>query len=257
MGGLIQAFWRFSRLGRLPSIPAWRIGHCDSRELSGLYGQVWVSLTGVVGGFTDGASQEKFFPAGMVHCRELVCRHEKKNHPMITEPKLEDRSARPYMAVRAQATMQTLDSAIPRGIGEVGAWLGERGIAPSGPPFVRYLVIDMERVLELEIGFPVANALSGDERVRAGTLPAGRYASLIYTGIDNGIQGNYALLKWEEARGFTWDSWPTNKGDGWGARLESFLTNPDGPAGPAWRPPPLHVAPMLANGAGVVTGTVG
>ena|SRR5579883_869169 len=146
---------------------------------------------------------------------------------MITEPKLEDRAARPYMAVRAQATMQTLDVVIPQGIGEVAAWLGARGIAPVGPPFVRYLVIDMERVLELEIGFPVANVLPGDERVRAGTLPAGRYASLVYTGIDNGIQGNYALLKWGPAHGLTWDSWSTDKGDGWGARLESFLTNPD------------------------------
>jgi len=146
---------------------------------------------------------------------------------MISEPKLEDRAEQPYMAVRAQATMQTLDSAIPQGIGEVGAWLGERGIEPAGPPFVRYLVIDMERLLELEIGFPVATAVPGDERVLAGTLPAGRYASLVYTDIDNGIQANYALLKWGEARGLMWDSWPADRGDGWGARLESFLTNPD------------------------------
>jgi effector-binding domain-containing protein len=146
---------------------------------------------------------------------------------MIGEPKLEERNEQPYVAIRAQATMQTLDSVIPQGIGEVFAWLGKQGIAPAGAPFVRYLVIDMAALLELEVGVPVASALAGDGRIIPGMLPAGRYASLIYTGIDNGIQGNWTLLKWGNEKGLAWDTWTTEKGDGWGARYESFLTNPD------------------------------
>lgn len=146
---------------------------------------------------------------------------------MIGKPKVEQRAEQPYMAIRTQATMQTLDTVIPQGIEEVFAWLGKQGVAPAGAPFIRYLVIDMEAQLEIEVGVPVANTLAGDGRILAGVLPAGRYASLIYTGIDNGIQANWALLKWGAEQGLVWDTWAAQKGDGWGARFESFLTNPD------------------------------
>ncbi len=146
---------------------------------------------------------------------------------MIGEPKLEERTEQPYVAVRAQAIMQTLDSVIPQGIGEVFAWLSKQGVAPAGAPFVRYLVINMEAMLDIEVGVPVASALPGDGRVSAGVLPAGRYTSLIYTGIDNGIEANAALLDWGTKKGLLWDTWDTANGDGFGARLESFLTNPD------------------------------
>ena len=146
---------------------------------------------------------------------------------MITEPKVEERGAQPYVALRTQATMQELDTAIPQGLGEVFAWLAHQGVAPAGVPFVRYLVIDMEALLDIEVGVPVTTALPGDDRICAGMLPAGRYASLVYTGIDLGIQANWALLKWGAERGLVWDTWKTEQGDAFGARLESFLTNPD------------------------------
>lgn len=146
---------------------------------------------------------------------------------MFSEPMVKDRGEQHYVAIRTQATMNNLDTVIPQGIGEVAAWLGKRGVAPTGAPFVRYLVIDMEALLEIEVGFPVANALVGDGRVDAGVLPAGRYASLVYTGIDNGIQGNWELLKWGAEQGLVWDSWQTEQGEAFGARFETFLTNPD------------------------------
>ncbi len=112
---------------------------------------------------------------------------------MISEPKLEARAAQPYVAIHTQTTMQNLGNAITQGIGEVAGWLQRQGIAPSGAPFARYLVIDMERQLDIEVGWPVAHAMGGDGRIQAGTLPAGRYASLIYTDIQQGIAGNRAL----------------------------------------------------------------
>ncbi len=168
---------------------------------------------------------------------------------MITEPKLEDRKEQHYVAVRTQAAMNELDTAIPQGIGEVAAWLRKQGVAPTGAPFIRYLVIDMEALLEIEVGFPVTNALSGDgRRVRAGVLPAGRYASLVYTNIDKGIEANYALLQWGAAKGLVWDKWETEKGDAFGSRFESFLTNPDEePDRTKWE---TEVAIMTAAGGG-------
>ena len=66
-----------------------------------------------------------------------------------------------------------------------------------------------------------------DERVTVGTLPAGRYATLIYTGLDGGIEANGALLDWGAQQGLSWDVHETAEGDAFGARLETFLTDPD------------------------------
>lgn len=164
---------------------------------------------------------------------------------MSTEPKLEQRDEQRYVAIRSQVTMQSLGPAIPQSIGEVGAWLGKQGIAPAGAPFVRYLVIDMEAILEIEVGFPVAGAVSGDSRISAGVLPAGRYASLVYTGVDNGIQGNWTLLKWGNEKGLAWDSRKNEKGDAFGSRFEAYLTNPEEEPDPAkWE---IEVAIRLAD----------
>src|SRR5579875_987471 len=98
---------------------------------------------------------------------------------MITEPKLEDRDAQHYVAIRTQATMQELGTGvIPQLHSEVLTWLRKQGIVPSGAPFIRYLVINMMEKLDIELGWPVASALSGEGRITPGTLPAGHYASL-------------------------------------------------------------------------------
>jgi len=145
---------------------------------------------------------------------------------MINEPKLEDRAEQPYVGIRTQAPMHELGIVIPQLLGEVFAWLGTYGVAPAGAPFIRYHVIDMAAKLDIELGVPVAGALSGEGRVSAGVLPAGRYATLVYTGVENGINGNAALLDWGAAKGLVWDTWVTENGDGFGARFESFLTDP-------------------------------
>jgi hypothetical protein len=55
-------------------------------------------------------------------------------------------------------------------------------------------------------------------------LPAGRYASLIYTG--SGYAGNKALVDWAKANGIAWDRWNDAKGDAFCSRYESYLTDP-------------------------------
>ena len=117
----------------------------------------------------------------------------------ITEPKLEDRTEQPYMGIRTEVPMRQLPEVIPQLLGEVFAWLGKQGIAPAGAPFIRYHVIDMESQMDIEMGVPVASALSGDGRISAGVLPAGRYAALVYAGVRNGIKANKALLDWDQA----------------------------------------------------------
>jgi len=145
-----------------------------------------------------------------------------------TEPKLDNRTEQPYMGIRTQVPMEEMGSGlIPRLHGEVMGYLKKQGAAPTGAPFIRYWVINMPGKMDIELGWPVASALPGDGRVASGSIPAGRYASLIYTGIMNGVAGNKALLDWGAQQGLVWDSWPTDAGDAFGARYESFLTDPD------------------------------
>src|SRR5437762_3233531 len=123
----------------------------------------------------------------------------------ITEPKVEDRKEQPYMGIRTPATMQNLDRVIPQCLDEVFGLLGKHGVGPDYAPFIRYYVINMECQMDVEVGIPVASALPGEGQIQAGVLPAGRYASLVYTGIDNGIRANAALLDWGAQKGLVWD----------------------------------------------------
>jgi effector-binding domain-containing protein len=137
-----------------------------------------------------------------------------------------DRPAQPYVAVRRTITMQTFPEIADRLPGLFG-WLAERGVAPAGPPFFRYLVIDMERELDVEAGVPVATPVDGDGDVLAGELPAGRYATTTHVGHpDELIAVTGAFLAEAAARGLTFDATETERGTRWGCRLELLLTNP-------------------------------
>lgn len=168
---------------------------------------------------------------------------------MITEPQLEQRNEQPYAAIRTQVTMQELGTGvIPRLHREVMIWLRAQGVAPAGAPFIRYLIIDMATKLDIEVGWPVASALTGTDRVHTGILPAGRYAALLYTGPYEGdglIKANGALVDWGAAQGLVWDSWQDEHGDAFGARLETYITDPGEEPDPSkWE---TEVAIRLAN----------
>jgi effector-binding domain-containing protein len=141
---------------------------------------------------------------------------------MLT-PVIAERPAQPYVAIRAQVTMQTMDDILLPLQPQVLAWLRERGIPAAGPLFWKYNVIDMDRALEVEVGVPV----NGDARVLAGVLPAGRYATVGYTGHSDGVIDAVASLReWARQEDLTWDMTKTPDGERWAARLEIYETGP-------------------------------
>jgi effector-binding domain-containing protein len=144
---------------------------------------------------------------------------------MITEPKLEDRGEQQYVGIRTQVPMSKFKKIIPEFLDELFAWLGKQGVQPAGAPFMRYHVINMAGNMDVELGVPVTSAVSGDGRIAPGVIPAGRYASLVYTGV-NGIKGNKALLDWAAKNNMRWDRWDDQNGDAFGSRVEYFLTGP-------------------------------
>jgi effector-binding domain-containing protein len=146
---------------------------------------------------------------------------------MHTDPKIETRAAVPYFGIRLRAPVSEFSTVIPQTHDEVFDWLAQNGIEPAGAPFIRYHVIDMGDQMDIEMGVPAESTSAGDGRVTAGVLPAGRYATLIYTDIDNGIPANTVLVEWAKAQGLVWDRWNDPNGDAFASRFESFLTEPD------------------------------
>lgn len=147
---------------------------------------------------------------------------------VTTEPKVEQRAEMPYAGIRVQFAHQEMGSGIiPQLLDEVLAWLQQQGVEPVGPPFMRYYVINMVGNLDVELGWPIAAPLASAGRIQVSALPAGRYASLIYTDVRQGIEGNGVLIAWAEANGLAWDRWDDANGDAFAARVEFYLTEPD------------------------------
>ena len=137
---------------------------------------------------------------------------------MLGEPVVVERSAEPYVAIRELVTMETLGTVLPALHPDVRSWLRERGEEPAGDPFFKFNVIDMERQLEVEVGWPVGAQMAGEGRVLAAVLPAGRYATVLYTGHPDGLlDATRALLEWADKEGLQWDVVETADGDRWGA----------------------------------------
>jgi len=146
---------------------------------------------------------------------------------MSPDPDLQERPAAHYAGIRATVTMDGISGAVDEAFPELFGWLAGQGIAPAGPPFIRYLVIDMAAQLRLDIGVPVAAPVTGSERVQPGVLPAGRYAVLRHTGPYDGlIAANAALQQWATEHGIEFDARDTPDGQAWRSRVEHYLTNP-------------------------------
>jgi effector-binding domain-containing protein len=138
-------------------------------------------------------------------------------------PTIETRVDQPYAAIPVSVRMEELGSVVPPLTGQVFDWLAAQGMAAAGPPFWRYLVVDMENKLELETGVPVASRVEGDGEIRTGVLPAGRYATVVHKGHpDTLLTATRDLLQWASARGLEWDA----DGNRWGCRLEEYLSDP-------------------------------
>jgi effector-binding domain-containing protein len=142
----------------------------------------------------------------------------------IGTPRIDERAEQPYMGIRTQTPMSGMSKIVTKLFKEINTWAARHALEPAGPPFLRYHVIDMAGEMDIEVGIPVPAALPDDGRVHAALRPAGRYASLVYSG--SGYAGNKALVEWARANGLAWDRWEDAKGDAFRSRYESYLTDP-------------------------------
>jgi effector-binding domain-containing protein len=142
---------------------------------------------------------------------------------MITEPKIISHSERQYVGIRVKTPFRGMFAVVDRLLKELRLWVKTHGVADEGPFFLRYHVIDMEGMMEIELGFMLQNPLIGDERVKPGVLPKGRYASLTYARY--AMRGNKALLGWIKENNVRIDRWDDKEGDAFACRYEAYLTD--------------------------------
>jgi effector-binding domain-containing protein len=137
-----------------------------------------------------------------------------------------DLPEQPFVGVTKTVTMTTMYE-IADEIPSLVGWLFERGHAPAGAPFLRYLVIDMARAMVVQAGVPVAGPVEVRGEVESDTLPAGRYASTTHVGHPDGLyDATVGLLTWAGNEGLPFDKHPSADGEVWANRVEWYQTNP-------------------------------
>src|SRR5437879_3019020 len=94
-----------------------------------------------------------------------------------TTPSIDERTERPTAGIRLKAPMRDFKKVIPPTLTEVLGWVREHGVGIGDPPYMRLYVINMEGLMDMELGVPVAEPVQPDGRITPGVLPAGRYAS--------------------------------------------------------------------------------
>ena len=153
---------------------------------------------------------------------------------MSPEPHITERAAQHYAGIPATVPMDGIGAAVDAAFPELFGWLAAQGIPPAGPPFIRYLVIDMPGELRLELGVPVAAPITASGRIQPGILPGGRYAVLRHTGPYDGlVASNAALQQWAAEHGIEFDASAAGEVSTWRGRAEHYLTDPSQEPDPA------------------------
>jgi effector-binding domain-containing protein len=159
---------------------------------------------------------------------------------MFTEPKIEACPPIAYAGIRGLVSMGELGTAIPKRLDESLQWLSEKGATPNGAPLIRFHTCPeahtQDALMDICIGWPIPAALPPEGNFICDSLPEGKYASLIYTGVENGIPGNRALIDWARKNQVRWESWEVKGGEGFAGRVEHLLDGPEDDPNPSnWR----------------------
>lgn len=116
----------------------------------------------------------------------------------------------PVVSIRGTLPIAQLAEVMGERLGTLGAYLQQHGLAPTGPPVVRYHTFG-DTDTDMEVGVPVAAPAPDDGPVHAGTLPGGPAITTWHRGPHTALGDAYArLAAWQQARarlaaGPTWE----------------------------------------------------
>lgn len=128
----------------------------------------------------------------------------------------EVKESQPVVSIRTRCAVQDLPQVLGSAYGSIMQYLGEIGTAPAGAPFVGYFNMDMQD-LDIEVGFPVTEPVTGNGEVKPGEIPAGPQVACMHIGPYSQCEPAYnALMDWIPANGHT----------STGVYYEYYLNNP-------------------------------
>jgi effector-binding domain-containing protein len=143
---------------------------------------------------------------------------------IVRPARVEERPERPYVGIRVVTPFRGMLGVYADLLKELSAWVAQSGLETVEYGFLRLHVIDMSGPMDVEAGFFTVGEQPGDDRVRPGLMPPGRYATLTYR--DHAIQANRALIDWVRDSGLTLDRRGEPEGDAFACRYEACLTDP-------------------------------
>lgn len=134
-----------------------------------------------------------------------------------------EKQDRPYAGIRLHTPFPGMFAVATRALKDLRAWSKANGLEDEGPYFLRYYHCDMNEIMEIEAGVLIGRAPSDNPQIKAGLLPGGRYASLIYRG--NGLRGNQALMQWGRDTGTAFEPIDPAQAESYVCRYEAYLTD--------------------------------
>jgi effector-binding domain-containing protein len=134
-----------------------------------------------------------------------------------------EKQDRPYAGIRLHTPFPGMFAVATRALKDLRAWSKANGLEDEGPYFLRYYHCEMNEIMEIEAGVLTGRAPSDHPQIKAGLLPGGRYASLIYRG--NGLRGNQALMQWGRDTGTAFEPIDPAQAESYVCRYEAYLTD--------------------------------
>ena len=145
---------------------------------------------------------------------------------MLTLPRITDRKATPYVALKAVVNLP-FDDQIPGIMDKLFGFVKANGLTETGPVFFRHIIVAMPTIA-MEFGIPVDRVPDSRENFVSGVLPAGQYAEVTYFGpYDDLITVNGVLIGWARQSGLVFDARETADGEWFASRLEIYHNSPE------------------------------
>lgn len=94
---------------------------------------------------------------------------------------LKEEKSQPVLAVRFKSSVQEVPSQLGRIYGSIINYIEKLGCTDPLMPYAAYFNLDMQD-LDIEAGFTITKAVSGEGEIHAGEIPAGQQVSCVHKG---------------------------------------------------------------------------
>ena len=150
----------------------------------------------------------------------------------LSIPQVVEREAVPSVALRASGEMRKLPEFAPPLFGSLHEWTSAHGIEPVAH-FFRYRRFGEDGSVELDVGNTLRAPVEASGDVISDEIPAGRYATAIYTGPYDRLYDAFLMLNgWLRGRGLEPAALENREGSQAGCQLEIYRISPANEADP-------------------------